>query len=124
MKRWTKKDLKLCTDQLQNHILFNRLYYPVDAIKADIRVRRRAIVEVGLASFASMFKDRAQKNADTAKYFEEHPEIYGASTPEMVKRFADLAAGDAKAAASIQKVIDRVAAEDLPPEIEAWEHMT
>lgn len=120
MSKWTKKDTRTVKQQIDHYVLFNRMYYPAEVMRRDIESRRVAIVCGNLIGFGSMLRSRAEENQRASDHFREHPSIYGESTPEMVERFAKLAAEDSKGAEKAEALALRVEREGLPEEASGY----
>ena len=112
--RWTKTDLRTLRSQIDGFALFNGLYHSPEAIRSAIEAERLAIVLDGLRSFRETLRDRAERNRGASEHFAANPGIYGDSTPEMIERFAGLAAGDERAVARLDRLLVRVEVDGLP----------
>lgn len=109
-KRWTKIVIKTLRNQLDHFLLHHGPYHPRASLLAHLRdaKRKEEIVLAGLAGFATMIEERAQRSAETAEHFRTHPKVYGDSTPEMIERFAKLAKDDERAAKKLRVLAARV----------------
>ena len=126
--RWTKKDLRTLTSQIDTWMLLNRPLGSHNggdfaaAVRDALTPEARACIVInGLTAGLSREQERAQSDADTAKHFAAHPGIYRDSTPEMIARFEGLAEESRKAARYIATLIARVEREPLPAEVLAYD---
>jgi hypothetical protein len=120
-KKWTKKDIKTLCGQLMTFLLQNNLYHSADAIRGAIAANRKQIIVSNLRGMESLFSERATKNQEASDHFAKNPQVYGASTPEMIERFATLAKENRAAAAKTASLIARIESETLPAEVEAFD---
>lgn len=100
---------------------------------------RTEIVCSGIRQLRGIVAERAQKNTDHAEHLRAHPEIYGApdkqiwlseerkhvTRDEYVRReiasWGSRAADEGKSVAWSDKLLARIAAEGLPPEVVAYD---
>jgi hypothetical protein len=129
MSKWTKKDIKSLCGAISTFWLYNRplgssareALDAAEAVRRHLAEHRAEIIIAGIAELRGIAEDRTRQNQETADHFAAHPEIYGSSTPEMIKRFSDLAADNRKAVTRMTVLIARIEAEGLPPEVEAFD---
>lgn len=115
-KKWTKKDIKTLCGQLDSFWVYNRMYYPSEAIARVIGEKRQDIVIGNLRGFQNMVRERAQKDREGAEHARTSG-VWGKSTDEMVQRFTKGAEESEKSVAKIDQLIARIEAEGLPPEV-------
>lgn len=128
MRKWTKKDIKSLCQQLQSWWVFNRPYLRQgitvdevwDTMPLDVRM---GVVVGGLRGFQSGLRDRAEKER---QMIEHYAGVWADSgtprdpTGETRAHCAVMASDADKGVATLQKLIDRVEAEGLPPEVLSW----
>lgn len=126
MKRWTKVDIKTMQSAIDTFHLHNRPPSgPTpgelkEKIRAYLDEHRKEIIEAGIRELREIVAERAKQNAETAAHFSSNPSIYGTSTPDMVHRFRKEAVGCERSVVKADKLIARVKAETLPPEVESY----
>lgn len=116
-KRWTKKDIRTLQDQLMSFVLQYELYVDPGTLLTALERDRLTIVLNGLRGFRSLLVDRLTQYGQTADHFETHPAIYGEATREMVERFRSYHRETARDLGKLDRLIARVEAEGLPPEV-------
>lgn len=129
-KRWTKADIRRLTGQLDTAWLYARPLQPAHGGRPDGREafrtwlatgdNRTRVVLQGLGGWERRSAGRAQQNRDTAQHARTSG-VWGSSTEEMVQRFERLAAADTKDVQLVQRLVARVKAEGLPPEVVAYD---
>jgi hypothetical protein len=136
MKRWTKKAIRELRSQLNSFVLAHEMYYPAERIRTVIEEKRLEIVTGGLEGWIKLLKERAESDRATsahyakmapgwleetrAKFGEKQAEKSAASNAETVERFAKMAADNDKAVAYVERVIAKLKAEGLPPEVASY----
>jgi hypothetical protein len=129
MKKWTKKDIKTLCGALSTFWLCNRplgnsyeqTMKAIPAIRQFLEKHRKEVVIDGISQLQAIAMERAKKDQDVADHFALYPNVYGKSTPEMIKRFSDLATEDRKDVEKANSLIARIKTEGLPPEVEAFD---
>jgi len=129
MKKWTKKDIKTLCQAISTFWLYNRplgdsyeqTMKAIASMRQFLEKHRQEVVIGGISELQTIATERAKKDQDTADHFASHPNAYGKSTPEMIKRFSDLAAEDRKDVEKAKSLIARIKTEGLPPEVEAFD---
>ena len=130
--KWTKKDVKIMCQAISTFWLINR---PLgDSLAAHQRAlarvreylseRREEVVCVGIADLADLAAERARKDQEAADHFRSHPEVYGEGTPEMIARFEELAAESRGDVARAEKLVAKIHAEGLPPEVVGFDPLS
>lgn len=133
MKVWRKKTIKELKAQLLSFVLYNERYYPPEAIRKAIAENRLEIITKGLESWRSMITARADQERATADHYEKvepqwraealakrgekDAEKTSQSCKETAERFRKLAHDGDKTADYIGKILAKLAAEGLPPEL-------
>lgn len=118
---WKKWEVRKMQGALTAFVVSQRLYRTVEWMRAAVEGHRQEIVRAETESLRRIFADRADSNLKASEHFRLHPEVYGDSTPEMVKRFADLAAGDFAAESRLLRLLDRLEVLGLPDEVVAFD---
>lgn len=118
-KPWTKSDRKRAWTALDGWRLMNGSVSQRAEVPVEPELQVLAAVR-HLKMLRGLYVDRAQSNRDTARHFEANPTIYGDTTPEMVKRFDDLAVEEDKGIAALDKLVARLEAEGMPPAPDDW----
>jgi hypothetical protein len=129
MKAWTKKDIKVLCQAISTFWLVNRPLgdslaeheRALAEVRAYLAEHREEVVCAGVAELGGIAAERARQNQETAYHFRSHPEVYGKSTPEMIERFTRFAAENHRDLAWAEKLVARVQAEGLPPEVVAFD---
>jgi hypothetical protein len=83
--------------------------------------RRAAIACAHLRGLASLAADRAKRSRETAEHARANPDVWRDGTAEIVARFERLAGEDERGVAGLEKLVARIEAEGLPPEVEAYD---
>lgn len=126
--KWTKKAIEALCTQLSSWWCFNALYLEPgvktedvwDTMPLEVRIK---IVIGGLRNFHALLSERAAKYRETAAHYAGVWADTGRPRDldgELQTRFSTGAAEADKDAAIVQKLIDRVDAEGLPPEVVTW----
>jgi hypothetical protein len=153
-KRWTKKEIKAMTSAIDSFLVCNRPIAPAYGMRAGsadaftvwfeerLAKYRHEIVCSGIRQLRSIIAERAQKNIDHAEHIRTHPEIYGSpdkmiwlseerehvTRDEYVRReiasWGSRAADEGKSVAWSDKLLARIAAEGLPPEVVSYDPRT
>lgn len=133
MKRWTKAEIKQARFALEWAAHSNRPIVgafgarPGEREAADaafrewLAPRRAAIVVAHLRGLESLMRDRAQSDRETVEHARTHPNVWGKATDEIVERFSKLGRESAAAAEKLATFAERIEAEGLPPEVEAYD---
>jgi hypothetical protein len=129
MKKWTKKDIKTLCQTISTFWLCNRplgdsyeqTMKAIASMRQFLEKHRKEVVIGGISELQAIAMERAKEDQDTTDHFALHPNVYGKSTPEMIKRFSDLAAENRKDVEKAKSLIARIKAEELPPEVEAFD---
>lgn len=121
--KWTKIDVARLRQALSSSWLHSRLYIDPEVYRADLAKpgRRLAIVAHGIESLRSLGEYRAKKSRESVEHFKAHPEIYRTLNDEVIARFTKLAEEDERGCRMAQALIDRINAEGLPPEVDAFD---
>lgn len=124
MKRWTKKSIREMRSQIDGFVLRydlpgNLTSQPRAAearewVRGKLEEHKRAIVIGGLSGFRNMLADRAKQEEATSKHWRESMNDPG---DVVGLRFEKLAAESRKSVAYIDRLIERIRAEGLPPEV-------
>jgi hypothetical protein len=129
MKKWTKKDIKILCQAISTFWLHNRplgdsyekTMKAIEGVRQFLEKHRQEVVIGGISELQAIAMERAKKDQDAADHFALHPNVYGKSTPEMIKRFSNLAAKDLKDVKKAESLIARIKTEGLPPEVETFD---
>lgn len=127
--KWTKKDIRTLCNQIMTFYVMNRPLGDSSSAYANFQSAlathlerfRTEVVLGGLRGWVSMSTSRADQYQRTADNAIANPHVWGKSTCETVDRFEKLAAESRKAIRLTEKLIARVEAEGLPPEVVAFE---
>lgn len=136
MKRWTKKVIRELRSQLEGFVLFNEMYAPRERIETFIAENRLQIVENGLEAWRKLLAERATSSLATSEHYKKMAPIWKAETLqtrgekaaekseasalETSARFAQHAVDEEKAVTYVEKLLARVRAEGLPPEVASY----
>lgn len=115
--RWFKKDLRFLAGCVETYVLKYDMYVHLskkEEFKAFVRDNLEKIVLEESQEFEAMLREREVDYRKTSQHFEKNPEIYGDSTPEMIKRFSDLADQAQKDADRVKGLRLRIESEGLP----------
>lgn len=131
MGKWTKKDIKVLCGTIDTFWLQNRPLSgafgldsrahdaAVQKVRETLTTRRVDVVLTGIRAFERLYSERYNQNCTTIG--NEIARFGKTLDDEIVQRFIRLAREvdkDAKAATSLR---ERIQAEGLPPEVEAYD---
>jgi hypothetical protein len=125
--KWTKADVKRLRGAIDSWWLCNRpLSGPASEALLErasevIAEHRVAIAIAGIRELRGIARDRAVEDRKTAEHFRQHPNVYGSHTPEMIARFETSAAEGDRSVNLADRLIARVEAEGLPPEVSGYD---
>ena len=134
--KWTKREIRTLTGILDSFMVCNRpLSYAPGAEEAfrkwlaeTLAEHRRDVVLGGLRGHLATAEERAEQNAGTARHYAAHPSLCGQrpqdmvdGRPEIVVRFERFAEEERKGAAWTRKLLARVEAEGLPPDVAGYD---
>lgn len=127
--KWTKKDIKTMCGALSTFWLYNRPLSgsqnnAAEATRAYLQDRRMNVVIAGIEELMMIANSRYDQDLQTAHHYETHPDVMGASTPELVDRFTKFAHEEAKGVEQERKLIERIQTYGLPPEVVAFDPTT
>jgi hypothetical protein len=123
VKKWTKRSIGEMRQAIDSCWVCNR---PLDfrgwptfkvAFADALATRRQEIVISEIKSLRDIAERRERDDLGFIEHLRAHPEVYGASTPEMITRWDGHVADERKAIAYCDALIARIEAEGLPPEV-------
>lgn len=115
--RWTKKDTRTLTGQLDSFVLSHEMYRPPEQIRAAIEAHRAEIVIGGLLGFRSLLNERQNGHTGNLATIEAWRRL---GSQDVVERFERLARETAADIVKIDALIARVRSDGLPPDAAAY----
>jgi hypothetical protein len=98
-----------------------RIHVKARDFSARLQTHRKECIVRDWTNLALVW-ERYERDARQAwKHFKAHPEVYGASTPEMIDRFKSVEREHGKAVRKWRAYVDWVWANDLPPDVVAYD---
>lgn len=125
--RWTKADVKRLCGAIDTYFVVVR---PLGALgdfptrfREVLAAHRQDIVVSALAGFERMLHARVTENRAAAVHAVFNPHVWGSSAGSMAARFETLAREAERDIERSEKLVARVRAEGLPPEVIAYDPM-
>jgi hypothetical protein len=108
-------------DAIRDEWLRLRLHVSPKKFLAVLKGREKECASQSWAEHEANHREYARKDREFVAHLEAHPEVYGASTPEMVQRFRALAADHDRQANRWAGLQEWLRANGLPAAVLGWD---
>lgn len=121
--KWTKKDIKIMCGTLSTFWLLHRPLDGSTSVASTLLLtfldapQRLEVVCAGIEDLVDMNWHRAVEAEKTSNHYADHPNVMGKETPEIVRRFANIASEYERDGVKGKDLLEKIKSNGLPPEV-------